>query len=126
MLAVLCATAVACGGGTKPAASVSTSASASPTISSVLGLPIGAIDRARVLAACTDIRQAQTLLDGGVPAAQVEAQLRGAADALGPPAALAAHRDVVRLVAAWRLATTANTQRLAVTAALAWCAREQA
>src|SRR5262249_39386526 len=110
----------------KPAASPDASASASPTISSVFGLPIGAIDRARVVAACANVRQAQTLLEGGLPAAQVQAQLRGAADALGSPAALASHPEIARLVVTWRVAATTRAQRVAVSVALAWCVREHA
>jgi hypothetical protein len=86
-----------------------------------LGLPVGAIDRARVLAACTDIRQADTLLSGGLPADQVHAQLVGAADALGTAAGLSAHPDVARLVTAWRAAADERQEQVAVRAALVWC-----
>ena len=82
---------------------------------------MGAIDRARVLAACTDIRQADTALQGGMPVGEVHAQLAGAADALGTPAGLAAHPDVARLVAAWRANADERQLQVTVRAALVWC-----
>ena len=54
---------------------------------------------------------------------QIELQLKGAADALGSPAGLAAHPDVVQMVAAWRAAVNAGAQRNAIAGALGWCAQ---
>jgi hypothetical protein len=112
---------VGCGSSGSPAASSTSPAAGTPTPSRVGGL-VGVIDAARVAAVCTDVRQAQTILDSGMGAggmdATVTASLRAAADLLErppvDPSAAAAGASI-------RAAVRDGHEEVAVRAGLAFC-----
>jgi hypothetical protein len=116
---VTCATAVACGGGSAAPVVASSTTSSAPVLSSAPGGLVGVIDRARLLSVCTDLRQASTLLDGGLPASQVDAMVLGAARLLERPPRV---RAGVVLAARLRAATRRSDEATAVRVGLAFCA----
>jgi hypothetical protein len=100
-LLVSLAAACASSGGTDATPSAPTP-SVSPTVLPHRGGLVGAVDAARLLAVCENVRLAGTALDGGLSAGAVASALDAALDALRQPPtsdglrAAAAHWSAVR------------------------------
>ena len=106
-----------CSAASHGSAASTTTPTTSPTTTSRPGGLIGVIDAARVAAVCANVRQAQTVMAGGMDATAAES-LRAAADLLARPPV-----DPTAATAAASIRTAVRTGHddAAVSVGLAFC-----
>ena len=82
---------------------------------------VGAIDSARLVALCENVRLAATAVDGGLPASSVDQAFTGALEVLRQAPV---DPTLVRLADKWKRLRQRSGDTVAVDAMTAFCARE--